>query len=58
MPKGIVNITSKNTNDQTEPIENIPQKSVLTKAPTINPKTKLKFNKIITCTNKKYRNVD
>lgn len=38
MPKGIVNITSKNTNDQTEPIENIPQKSVLTKAPTINPK--------------------
>ena len=47
-------MTSKNTKDQTDPIENNPQNRVLTNAPTINPKTKLKFNKILTCTNKKY----
>lgn|GEM_PF-4990832 len=55
-PNGIVNNTSKKTNDQTECTSNIEAKIVLTKAPRINPKTKLIF--IITCANKKDGNVD
>lgn len=54
-PNGIVNNISKKTNDHTECTSNIDAKIVLTKAPRINPKTKLIL--IFTCTNKKYRYV-
>lgn len=55
-PKGIVNNISKKTNDQTECTQKTDAKIVFTKAPRINPKTKLIL--IFTCTNKKDRNID
>lgn len=54
-PNGIVKTISKNTNDQTVFILNKEVNKVFIKAPTINPKTKLNYNKLITCSNKKYR---
>ena len=54
-PKGMVNRTSKATNDHTEWTLKMELKMVLTRAQRINPKTKLNLN--VTCTNEKYRHI-
>ena len=55
-PKGTMNNIQKMTKDQTEQTEKSYENRVLTRAPTINPKTKLKL--LITCPYEKYRNVN